>query len=190
MIKTDMGKSEERHQYFANHFLISLSRLTGDYFHSTVTLILQHNAEGAFGLVINRPLDAELDGLIEDMPAKITSPVFEGGPVEQTRLFFLHSDEKSYSGSLDTGIGVILSSSDDLISDLKKQMIPEHLLPVIGYAGWGPGQLENELIEDAWLITPATREIIFETAPSNMAEKAAALFGIDLNLYHSTTSQS
>ncbi|MBT3898699.1 MAG: YqgE/AlgH family protein, partial [Gammaproteobacteria bacterium] len=95
-----------------------------------------------------------------------------------------------YSGSLDTGLGVILSSSDDLISDLKKQLIPEHLLPVIGYAGWGPGQLENELIEDAWLITPATREIIFETAPSNMAEKAAALFGIDLNLYHSTTSQS
>ena len=88
MINTDMGKSEERHQYFANHFLISLSRLTGDYFHSTVTLILQHNAEGAFGLVINRPLDAELDGLIEDMPAKITSPVLEGGPVEQTRLFF------------------------------------------------------------------------------------------------------
>ena len=140
--------------------------------------------------MINRPLDAELDNLIENMPTEITSPVLEGGPVEQTRMFFLHSDEKSYPGSLDTGIGVILSSSNDLISDLQKQLVPQHLLSVIGYAGWGPGQLEHELIEDAWLVTPATREIIFETAPSNMAEKAAALFGIDLNLYHSTTSQS
>ena len=182
MINTDMGKSEERHQYFANHFLISLSRLAGDYFHSTVTLILQHNAEGAFGLVINRPLDAELGGLIEDMPAKITSPVLEGGPVEQTRLFFLHSDEKSYSGSLDTGIGVILSSSDDLISDLKKQLIPEHFLSVIGYAGWGPDQLERELGENTWLLTPSNEQILFNTPIEERAAAAAKLLGVDLNL--------
>ncbi len=181
---------EERDQYFENHLLVSLSRLSGDYFHNTVTLILQHNAEGAFGLVLNQPLDAELDGLIENMPADIDALILEGGPVEQTRLFFLHSDEKSYAGSLDTGLGVILSSSDELISDLRARMIPENILSVLGYAGWGPGQLENELIEDAWLITPATKEIIFETAPTDMAEKAAALLGIDLNLYHSTTPQS
>ncbi len=190
MTNTDMGKPEENDQYFPNHFLISLSRLAGDYFHDTVTLILQHNAEGAFGLVINRPLDVQLDGLIDDIPKEVTPVVLEGGPVEQTRLFFLHSDEKSYPGSLDTGIGVILSSSDELISDLKSNQPPAHLYSVLGYAGWGPGQLENELVEDAWLITPATREIVFETDVEKMAEKAAALLGVDLNLYHSTTAQS
>ena len=185
-IESDVMEASDH--FFPNHFLISLSRLAGDYFENTISLILQHDEAGAFGLVVNRPIDAELSGLIEDIPHDIESTVLEGGPVEQTRLFFLHSSDKSYPGSLDTGLGIILSSSDELITDLKNNRAPEHCLSVLGYAGWGPGQLESELIEDAWLITPANKEVLFGTSVDKMAEKAAALLGIDLNLYLSTTT--
>ena len=177
-------------QLFPNCFLVSLSRLVGDYFQNTVTLILEHTPEGAFGLVINRPLDIHLDSLIENLPDENKTLVLEGGPVEQTRLFFLHSPDKSYTGSLDTGLDILLSSADELIEDLKENRAPAKTLSVLGYAGWGPGQLENELVEDAWLITPASSEILFDTPFDKMAFKAARQLGVDLNLYQSTTRQS
>jgi len=190
MTQPDQRGPGKDQQFFANHFLISLARLAGDYFHNTVTLILEHTSNGAFGLIINRPLDISLHTLIEGMPKKVETLVLEGGPVEQSRLFFLHSPEKSYPGTLDTGLGALLSSSDELISDLKTNQAPAKVLSVLGYAGWGPGQLENELVEDAWLITPASSKIIFETPFEKKAFEAALQLGVDLNLYHSTTMQS
>ena len=190
MTQAEIEEAGSGNQLFHNHFLISLSRLAGDYFQDTVTLIVEHNADGAFGLVINRPLNITLDSLIEELPEDSSADVLEGGPVEQTRLFFLHSSEKGYPGSLDTGLGILLSSSDALIEDIKNRRGPKNVLPVLGYAGWGPGQLENELIEDAWLITPATKEILFETPYKEKATKAASQLGIDLNLYQSTTPPS
>jgi len=185
----DNSEAGDSTRFFPNHFLISLSRLAGDYFQNTVTLLLEHSSEGAFGLIINRPLDIELSALIEEMPDEV-APVLEGGPVEQTRLFFLHSTEKSYDGSLDTGLGVLLSSSDELIEDLKTSRAPANVLSILGYAGWGPAQLESELVEDAWLITPASKKIIFETPFDKKAFEAARQLGVDLNLYQSTTFQS
>ena len=190
MVRSETGKTENTRQLFHNHFLISLSRLVGDYFQNTVTLIVEHTANGAFGLIINRPLKVQLSGLIEDIPDNLSIDVLEGGPVEQQRLFFLHTSDKRYPHSLDTDLGVLLSSSDALIKDLKDGTGPETIIPILGYAGWGPGQLESELIEDAWLITPATKEIMFETPHKEMAAKAASQLGVDLNLYQSTTSQS
>lgn len=190
MTQSEIENAQSGSQLFHNHFLISLSGLVGDYFQNTVTLIVEHTANGAFGLIINRPLEVQLSGLIEDIPEDSSLDVLEGGPVEQTRLFFLHSGDKNYPDSLDTGLDVLLSSSDALIEDLKNGAGPANIIPILGYAGWGPGQLESELIEDAWLITPATREILFETPHNEMAAKAASQLGVDLNLYQSTTSQS
>jgi putative transcriptional regulator len=190
MTQSQIEEAGSGSQLFHNHFLVSLSRLAGDYFQNTVTLIVEHTANGAFGLVINRPLDATLNNLIEELPEDSSAEVLGGGPVEQTRLFFLHSSEKSYPDSLDTGLGILLSSSGALIEDIKNRQGPKNILAVLGYAGWGPGQLENELIEDAWLITPATREILFETPHKEKATKAASQLGIDLNLYPSTTPSS
>lgn len=171
----------------AGQLLVSLPSMKGDYFSHTVTLLIEHNEEGAFGLVINKPLDSELSDLIVDSeldcPQGIT--VLESGPVEQNRLFFLHTSDQHFENSLAINDQLSLTTSMDVF-DAKEDTLPEHLLAGLGYAGWSGGQLEEEIRADVWLVTPYVNKIVFEVPFDKRPEFAARAIGVDLNLISPT----
>lgn len=157
--------------------------LKGDYFRASITLLIDHNADGAFGLVINHPLDIQLQEIFPELEGvQHNVALLEGGPVEQDRIFFLHTPDKHYQYSFAVNTDTTLSTAPELISDLASQDSPEHLLAIIGYAGWGAGQLEGELLADAWLVTPFDRDILYSSDHEKKPEAAARTMGIDLNL--------
>lgn len=171
---------------FRDHFLIALPNLVGDYFSNTVTYILEHNSKGAFGLVINKPLQLTLRDLFgKDSFQGLESsrvPVLDGGPVRRESVFFLHEAGMEYQSTQQISSGISLTTSEDLIRDLARGGGPSKVITAMGYAGWDNGQLERELTDNVWLLTPARADIIFDTPREEIAQKAAALLGIDLNL--------
>ncbi len=180
---------EEDQSSFRDHFLIALPNLAGDYFANTVTYILEHNSNGAFGLVINKPLQLTLSDLFgEDKFKGLDSsrvPVMDGGPVRQDSVFFLHEAGMEYKFTQQISSEISLTTSEDFISSLAKGEGPSNAITAMGYAGWDNGQLEREISENVWLLAPAKAEIIFGTPCEERAQKAAALLGIDLNLVSS-----
>ena len=160
------------------YFLISETELLDPNFHRTVVLVISHNEEGAFGLVLNRPAEATLGDLIEELdqtPAG-NSSLFIGGPVEQHYLFTLHSGlpehaTSAYSSSPARGV-VFEPVFQTLESYLQSEWpeLPQAHRPAVnfylGYAGWAPDQLEQEIEDDAWIVIPADAGIIFHEDPS------------------------
>lgn len=167
---------------FSHQFLVALTTLSGDYFQKTLTLLVDHSDKGAFGLVVNRPLEHSIFDVFPDLPASIDCPLLEGGPVEQDKMFFLHGGEKTFESTLSVGHGLLLTTSRDLLDDLHQGEQPNPIMAFLGYAGWGPGQLEGELGENTWLLTPSNREILFDTPMEQRPKAAASLLGVDLNL--------
>lgn len=179
---------------FSNQFLVAVPRAfqAGDYFDGSVSLLIDHSPQGAFGLMINRPLNKPLCELLADVPRDLYCPVFEGGPVEGDRLFFLHSGERQYPGTLKLSDDIHLTACDELIEDLIRGQSPSHINAYLGYAGWAAAQLERELFEgvlldgklreSAWLLTPSSAHIVFTAPVAERRTQAAALLGIDLLL--------
>jgi len=173
----------------SGQLLVSLPSMKGDYFSQTLTLLIEHNPDGAFGLVVNRPLDADLSELLvnhdrfnftADILRRV--PLLETGPVEQNRLFFLHSNELQLNYSVPINNDVSLSSSSDLVSAISKQEGPVDVIAGLGYAGWSAGQLENEIKGDVWLVTPYVHDAVFNMAYNDRPQLAADAIGIDLSL--------
>ena len=162
--------------------------MQGDYFSHTVTLLIEHNRNGAFGLVINKNLDADLAALLENQvtscPPNIT--VLESGPVEQNRLFFLHTTEAMFEGSVGIADKFALTTSLDIVDAMSVQRGPENILAGLGYAGWSGGQLESEIQADVWLVIPYRRDIVFNIPFEERPEAAAMSIGVDLNLISPT----
>lgn len=163
-------------------FLVSMPSLRGDYFQSTVICMLDHSDEGAFGLVVNKPLDISPGEIFEELEDNLALQILEGGPVEQDRLFFLHTADKQYDQTLKINQELCLTTSEALVADLANQAGPMSTLALLGYAGWGPGQLESEITTDAWLVTPFDAGILFSADHDNKPRQAAASMGVDLNL--------
>lgn len=169
-------------------FLVSMPALKGDYFRDSVTFLIEHNEEGAFGLMINKPIKIELAAIfpeLKDTHCKVE--VLEGGPVEHDRIFFLHTPDKQYESSLPINPEITLSTSPDLIADLLLEDPPQQVIAIVGYAGWGGQQLEEEIVSDAWLVTPFDRDILFSNDHRTKPHKAAKVMGIDINLIGPTT---
>ena len=169
-------------QTFKNQFLIALKSLSGDYFEHSITLLVDHNQNGAFGLMINRPLEQDIHAVFPDIPEDIQCPLFEGGPVEQDKLFFLHKSDHVFESTFAVSPDISLTTSRDLIDSLHRGETPVPLLAILGYAGWGAEQLERELGENSWLLAPASPAIVFDTDVPHRAARAAAQLGVDLNL--------
>ncbi len=162
----------EKSKILQGQLLLDSGQLGGSFFQRTVVLICKHDAEGAFGLVLNRPLGKAVGELIvADLPDALkNSPLFVGGPVQPGALSYLHSDhfipEADVMPNLELG-----HSLDDLLelgesfSDSKKVRL------FAGYAGWSPGQLESEMKRKSWLTFPASLELVFETPPESLWEK-------------------
>ena len=174
---------------FVNHFLIAMPELRDPNFDRTVTLICQHDANGALGVVINRPLDhltlkdvfdqLDLSTLTSESSAK--SPVYYGGPVQQELGLVLHEGVGDWGSTLVIGDNLGLTSSRDVLESLSRSDGPSHSLMTLGYAGWGKGQLEQEMQENAWLSVEADCEIIFSVPAQQRWTAAASKIGIDMN---------
>ncbi|MCB1906147.1 MAG: YqgE/AlgH family protein [Rhodocyclaceae bacterium] len=167
------------------HFLIAMPALVDPNFARTVTLIAEHNDQGALGVIVNRPLDMDLATLFEriDLPIEdgetAGQPVYFGGPVQTDRGFVLHRPAGDWHSSLAIGDDAALTSSKDILQSVGSGGGPSEVLVTLGYAGWSPGQLEQELAQNAWLTVPADLSIVFELPPEERFAAALQLIGVD-----------
>lgn len=174
--------------YLSNHFLIAMPGLMDPNFHQTVTYISEHNAEGALGIVINRPLNLTLGELLAhlqipvEQPEVASLPIYSGGPVQPEQGFVVHTPVGRWGATLRVTEEIGITTSRDILYGLARGEGPGKVLVALGYAGWGPGQLEREMSENAWLSGPADPAILFETLSEKRWAAAAALLGVDLNL--------
>ena len=162
--------------------------MQGDYFSHTVTLVIEHNRDGAFGLVINKALNLDLAELLGNKIVRGQSniTVLESGPVGQNKLFFLHTKEKMFESSLSINDKLALTTSLDILDAISEQKGPCNILAGLGYAGWSGGQLENEIQANVWLVIPYLDDIVFNVPFDKRPEIAANSIGVDLNLISST----
>lgn len=174
--------------YLNHQFLIAMPGLTDPHFFHTVTYLCQHNQEGALGIIINRPTGMTLKDILEQMNIPcaldevLNTPIFAGGPVQQERGFVIHSPcEKQWDSSIATAENIRLTSSRDILEAIAKGEGPHQYLIALGYAGWGSGQLEKEMVDNAWLNTPCGEAILFKTPVSQRWNAAANQLGIDIN---------
>lgn len=175
--------------YLSNHFLIAMPALMDPNFHQTVTYICEHDENGALGIIINRPLNLNFGELLEHLqvppanrPEVAAATVFSGGPVRPEMGFVLHSPLGQWDRSLKITEQIALTTSRDIVQALALDQGPEQLLLALGYAGWAPGQLEQEMIDNAWLSGPADLDILFKTPVDERWAAAAARLGVDLSL--------
>lgn len=168
------------------HFLIAMPAMSDPHFSKTLTFICEHNAQGALGVVVNRPLDMTLHALLEqieitpetDVAKQI--PVHYGGPVQIDRGFVLHMPKGTWQSTLVVGDQIGLTTSKDILQAAASGEGPRQMLVTLGYAGWAPGQLEHELAQNAWLTVGADPHILFETPAAQRYDASLKLLGIDL----------
>ncbi len=169
-----------------NQLLIAMPGMLDPNFSTTVTLICEHNDNGALGIIINRPLNLKLSGLFEQLavtsadPGAARKPVLAGGPVGIERGFVLHGKDQSFKNTLAVSNDIKLTLSRDVIDAMATGAGPEKALVAIGYAGWEQGQLEQEMLANAWLNVTATPELVFDTPFEQRWDSAARLLGIDI----------
>lgn len=172
---------------FNNQLLIAMPGMLDPNFSSTVTLICEHNAEGALGIVINRPTNLKLGGLLEQLDvtdadaAAAGRPVFDGGPVARERGFVLHNPEARFESSVAVSPQIQLTLSRDVLESMAAGHGPSKSLVALGYAGWQPGQLEAEMLANTWLSVPATPELVFDVPYTERWMSAARILGVDIS---------
>ena len=168
-----------------NQFLIAMPSLADPNFHRTVTLMCAHSEDGAMGIVINRPLDIKLTAVLDQMDIRPTTgdatqvPVLQGGPVQRERGFVIHHPPGDWEAVLRVGDQIGIATSKDILMAVAQGRGPAHAIVALGYAGWGAGQLEHEMQQNAWLSGPADSRIIFDTPYEERWTSAARLLGID-----------
>jgi len=174
--------------YLENQFLIAMPQMVDSYFANTVTYLWKHNDEGALGIVINKPLEAsvadifdelEIECSIEDGPFR-KEPVLAGGPVERDKGFIIHNAGKSWESSIAVTDEISICTSKSILEDIASGNGPENYLIALGCAGWEAGQLESEINANAWLTVPADPNLIFSSDYTNMTQRAASILGVDL----------
>lgn len=166
---------------------MAMPALEADYFASTLTYICEHSDEGAMGLVVNRPSNISLLEVLAQLnlsPRRhwVDTPVVAGGPVSTERGFVLYRGDEIFESSISVCDDVHLSSAMSLLSALAQDDGPEDFLFAFGYAGWQSGQLENEILNNAWLTVEADPQILFATPFEQRLPSAANILGIDLSL--------
>lgn len=171
--------------YLTGQLLIAMPSMADERFARTVIYMCAHSPEGAMGLVLNQVLESLsfrdlLEQLeIEDVDPDQMIPIHFGGPVESGRGFVLHTADYSQEATLDIGNDLALTATMDILKAIAKGSGPRRSLLALGYAGWGPGQLESEIRANGWLQVPADDDLVFDNDFSKKWERAIAKLGID-----------
>ena len=196
--KTTSGKASGR-SYLDGQMLIAMPSMRDERFARSVIYVCAHSSEGAMGIVVNQPAAnvkfSDLLVQLEVIPAAdlIQLPpraglvrVLKGGPVETGRGFVLHSSDFFIENStLPIDDGICLTATLDILKAIARGKGPESAILALGYAGWGAGQLENEIQENGWLHCSADQELIFGTDIEGKYGRAMRKIGIDLGMLSS-----
>ncbi len=175
-------------QSLKGHLLIAMPELLDPNFYQTVTCLSEHTREGAVGIVVNRIHASITTGMIfrelgiEYLEQYGDLPVYIGGPVHVNEVFILHSEPLKWEGSLMISPGLALSNSMDILEAIARGRGPSSFLVALGCAGWGPGQLEYELSQNAWLTAPYEHQVVFEAPLERRWETALRNIGVDPDL--------
>jgi len=185
--------------YLKNHFLIAMPQMLDPYFEKTVTLICDHNEDGAMGIIINRPIEMQFSEILDQLEMPISDynndcleqPILMGGPVAQENGLILHAGEKNvkdtWASTLRISENIYLTTSQDILSATAAGHGPNQQQFALGYSGWDSGQLEEEIKSNSWLIAPADYDIIFACPFEQRWDAATRSLGIDPNrLSHSS----
>ncbi|MGH1357242.1 MAG: YqgE/AlgH family protein [Burkholderiaceae bacterium] len=173
-----------------NHFLMAMPSMADPTFDGTLILLAEHSSDGALGVVINRPMQFDLGSLFEQIDLKAPSStfagqsVFFGGPVQSDRGFVLHRPKGDWHATVSISADLALTSSRDILESMAEHSGPEQVLVSLGYSGWGPGQLETELQQNAWLSVKAESSLVFDTPSEQRLTEAYSLLGVDPTLMH------
>ncbi len=171
-----------------DHFLIAMPGLEDPHFHRSVTLVCQHDAQGAMGIVINRAADYTLGELLSQLELSTSDEplaqraIVAGGPVHPDRGFVLHDDARDWNSTLRLPGGLAVTTSRDILAAMACGEGPRRTLVALGYAGWTAGQLEDELAQNSWLTVPVDRAIVFDLPLEARWHAAARALGVDLSL--------
>lgn len=161
--------------------LVSMPDLNND-FAGTVIYICSHDEHGAMGFIINKILkDLSFQDLTTGLSfdgSGLPSKLHNGGPLEKAKGFILHSSDYLLPDSLDTGNGIAVSSSMEILNDIAAGHGPEKMMITLGYTGWAPQQLESEISDNQWLITEASPELILGNDDDCKWAKALSSLGI------------
>lgn len=170
-----------------NHFIVAMPTMRDPNFERAVTLICEHNAEGAVGIVINRPLNLKLEQIFDQMNITSTSPtsneitVLFGGPLQQERGFVVHPPFGSWRSTIQISDNICITTSQDILEAMARGEGPERSLVTLGCAGWASQQLEQELQENAWFECEANEDILFSKPFHQRWEATAQLLGFDMS---------
>lgn len=171
---------------FKNQLLVAMPGLEDDNFSQTVSLLCEHNDKGAIGLVLNRPTELSLNDMLDQMGithepvSGASNTVYWGGPVQPERGFVVHRGPGGWESSMQVSEDLYITTSRDILAAVGRGEGPREFIVALGYAGWGAGQLEEEVMQNSWLNTPVDSAILFRTPAPQRWKAATRLLGIDV----------
>lgn len=171
---------------FSNQLLVAMPGMEDDHFTHTVTLLCEHNDNGALGLIVNRPTDLQLSDMLAHMelePGALSGRdirVFWGGPVQPERGFVVHREAADWESTLKVGEDLHITTSRDILKAITEGKGPSDFIVTLGYAGWGAGQLEDEILRNSWLNVPVDSAILFRTPAGDRWSAATRLLGVEV----------
>lgn len=174
--------------YFAGQLLIATPLVQDSHFARAVIYVLSHDEEGAMGIVVNHTIqNADCSLIFNHLNIDYSSlkrplPIHFGGPVESSRGFVLHTRDYS-KDTLNIETPIALSSNVEILKDIASGAGPRETIFALGYAGWGAGQLEQEIQENSWIIAPATEKLVFRTQNHDKWLFACKSIGVDISRF-------
>lgn len=170
---------------FKNQFLVAMPGLEDENFDHSVTLMCEHNDEGAIGLVINRPIELKFSEMMAQMGLAFDAAdgeqhIYWGGPVQPERGFVVHREPGGWESSMQVADHLFITTSRDILRAIGLGEGPKEYFVALGYAGWSAGQLETEILSNAWLNTPVDQAVLFQTPARDRWKAATRLLGVDV----------
>jgi putative transcriptional regulator len=173
--------------YLTNQLLIAMPTLGDENFAQSVTLICDHSANGALGLILNKPLQMDMGEIFRQLQidmhgeGALWRPVLRGGPVQADRGFVVHRAGGQWESTLRVSDAIHVTTSRDVLRAIARGEGPEDAFLVLGYAGWESGQLEDEIRANAWITAPVEPKLVFEVPFEKRWNAAAELLGVELS---------
>lgn len=171
-----------------NHFLVAMPKISDELFKQSVVYICEHNAEGAMGIIINKPIaDLTIESVLNRLDINqmghcsvLDQPIFSGGPIADEQGFILHTPQENFAASIRISDDIMVTTSLDLLRSIGSQEQPRHIFFSLGYAGWQQQQLEQEILNNDWIIVEADAHIVFNEPISKRWQSAAKKLGINI----------